>query len=463
MDFNINQDAVANAKKNLNQRRTIDISSPALRSHILLRQGLSKFLPVEPESSYSTNILTPNQYLNRSRVINIANKFVHLSSNKVKHVISSIAWTPEGRRLVVATYNGEISLWNGNTFSFESIMQAHDTSVSTIKYSNAGDWFTSGDSEGTIKIWQPNFNMVKEINNAHSETIRDISFNKSDSKFVTCSDDNILKIWNFSNGKQERILSGHHWDIKSCDWHPEMGLIASASKDNLVKLWDPRSGQCVSTLLNFKHTVLKIRFQPTRGNYLVGISKDKSCRVFDLRNHMKEIMSIRDEVDQMALTWHPINESMFTLASYDGCIKHFDLLQDLEKPIQTIPYAHEKCVTSIAYSPIGHLLASASKDRSIRFWARAKPVDPNAYDDPTYNNQKPTNWYYGINNNINAVREKTEFGAAPPPAEDENNTTNNTVSENGSPVKNPTPAGNPILPGLDLGNTNGTTLPGLSI
>ncbi|CCD26160.2 cleavage polyadenylation factor subunit PFS2 NDAI_0G03830 [Naumovozyma dairenensis CBS 421] len=413
-------------KKYVIHRRTVDLSSPYARLQFNKKHGLSTIPTIEPETSYATNIMPPSAYnndYNMQRILNVPSKFTHLSSNKVKHVIPAIKWTPEGRRLVVATYNGEFSLWNGTSFNFESLMQAHDSSVTTMEYSHDGDWMISGDSDGIIKIWQANFNMVKELDDAHTECIRDVAFSGNDSKFVSCSDDNILKIWNFSNGKLERVLSGHHWDVKSCDWHPEMGLIISASKDNLIKLWDPRSGNCVSTILKFKHTVLKVKFQPTGGNMIAAISKDKSCRVFDIRHSMKELLCVRDEVDYMTLLWNPINESMFTVGNYDGSIKHFDLLQDLTKPTHVIPYAHDKCVTSLSYNPMGNILASASKDRTVRFWTRASPIDPNAYDDPTYNNDKINGWFFGINNNINAVRNKTEHGVAPPvPTNDDNNT-----------------------------------------
>lgn len=439
-------------KRYLTQRRTVDISSPFEKLYFYRKHGIE--LPtIQPESSYTSDIMPPCAYRSRDRIINVTSKFTHLSSNKVKHVIPAIKWTPEGRRLVVATYSGEFSLWNGSSFNFESIMQAHDSAITTMEYSHAGDWMVSGDSDGTIKIWQPNFNMVKELDRAHTECIRDVAFSSNDSKFVTCSDDNILKIWNFSNGQQERVLSGHHWDVKSCDWHPEMGLIASASKDNLVKLWDPRVGQCISTILNFKHTVLKTRFQPTRGNLLAAISKDKSLRVFDIRHSLKELMVVRDEVDYMTLLWNPINESIFTVACYDGSLKDFDLVQDLQKPLHTIPYAHDKCITSLSYNPVGHILASASKDRTIRFWTRARPQDPNAFNDPTYNDKKVNAWYFGINNGINAVREKSENGAAPPSAN----------GSDGYTVPPLSSSSNGSLPGIDLAPSKTSSLPGLSI
>ncbi|AAS51736.1 ADL184Wp [Eremothecium gossypii ATCC 10895] len=409
-------------KKYVSQRRTVDMSSPYDRLYFYKKHAIP-LRTIQPESTYTADIMPPDAYRDHRRVLNIPTKFTHLSSNKVKHVIPAITWTPEGRRLVVATYSGEFSLWNGSSFNFESIMQAHDSAVTVMQYSHAGDWLISGDADGTIKIWQPNFNMVKVLDRAHTECMRDISFSYSDQKFVTCSDDNVLKIWNFSNGQQERVLSGHHWDVKSCDWHPKMGLIVSGSKDNLIKLWDPRTGRNVSTILGLKHTVIKTKFQPTQGNLLAVVSKDKSIKIYDMRQHMRELQTIRDDMDYMSLSWHPINETIFSVGCYNGAIKHFDLLHDNSNSTpacHTIPYAHEKSVTSLAYSPVGHILASAAKDRTIRFWARSRPVDPNAFDDPTYNNKKVNAWYFGINNNINAVRPKTEHGIALPPANETN-------------------------------------------
>ncbi|CCK67814.1 cleavage polyadenylation factor subunit PFS2 KNAG_0A01250 [Huiozyma naganishii CBS 8797] len=439
-------------KKYVSHRRTVDITSSYNRLYYYRKHGLL-VPPIQPEVSYTVNIMPPDVYKGATRVVNMPTKFTHLSSNKVKHVIPTIRWTPEGRRLIVATYNGEFSLWNGTSFNFESLMQAHDSSITTMQYSHMGDWLISGDADGGIKIWQPNFNMVKELDGAHTECIRDVAFSANDSKFVSCSDDNILKIWNFTNGQQERVLTGHHWDVKSCDWHPTMGLIASASKDNLVKLWDPRTGNCVSTILKFKHTVLKTRFQPGGGNLLLGISKDKSCRVFDIRQNMTELMVFRDDVDYMTLLWHPINHSTFTVGNYDGSIKHFDVLQDITKPVHVIPFAHDKCVTSLSYNPAGNILASASKDRTIRFWTRARPVDPNAYDDPTYNDHKINGWYLGINNNINAVREKTEFGAAPPLQDNETSAFATSSTYQTNSISNP--SGPPVSAGRK------STLPGL--
>lgn len=394
---------------------------------------------VRPDNSYLIDLLPTLAYsssFNRNRKNNKANlaaldvdsKFVHLSSSKVKHNINTVKWTPEGRRLLVAAHSGEFTLWNGMTFNFETIMQAHESPILTMQYSNNDEWLLSGDQNGTVKYWQPNFNNVNNIT-AHANCVRDIAFSPNDSKFLTCGDDSLVKIWNFNNGKEERSLLGHNWEVKSADWHKDLGLIVSGSKDNLVKLWDPRVSECIATLHGFKHTVNTTRFQPCgTKRLLASVSRDRSCRVFDLTT-MKDMLVIRDsETDLSCCSWHPQHASLLTTAAFNGSINHYILDTYIPnsndaipkkssaisnvfnqagsiEAVQKIPYAHERAVHALEYHPMGHLLCSAGSDKTARFWSRARPNDPMAWKDPVYTDEKNGAWYYAVNNNINAVME----------------------------------------------------------
>lgn len=427
---NIEQQLASQEKKTA-YRRTVDHGNNMGRWYINRSLGIDDqpIGKIRPESSYLIDLLPSPAYASNSvrenknnmSIMDIQTKFVHLSSNKAKHSINTVKWTPEGRRLLVASHSGEFTVWNGMTFNFETIMQAHDLAILSLKYSHNDEWLLSGDQSGVIKYWQTNFNNVNIIN-GHSDGIRDIAFSPNDSKFLTCSDDSTMKIWNFNNGQEERSLVGHHWDVKSADWHPNLGLIVSGSKDNLIKLWDPRASSCVSTLHGFKHTITKTKFQPTgTKRLLASVSRDKSCRIFDLRT-MKDILVIRDhETDLSCVEWHPVHPSMITTAAYDGSMNHYimdsyisdnniknDSNNNSTSPIEAshkIPYAHEKAIHALEYHPLGHLLCSAGADRSARFWSRARPNDPMSFQDALYTNDKVGAWYYGVNNNINAVIE----------------------------------------------------------
>lgn len=444
---NIEQQLASQEKKTA-YRRTVDHGNNMGRWSINKSLGLD-YQPIgkiRPESSYLIDLLPSLAYASNSvrhnkgnmAVLDVQTKFVHLSSNKAKHSINTVKWTPEGRRLLVASHSGEFTVWNGMTFNFETIMQAHDLAVLALKYSHNNDWLLSADQSGVIKYWQTNFNNVNIIQ-GHNDGIRDVAFSPNDAKFLTCSDDSTLKIWNFNNATEERTLAGHHWDVKSADWHPDLGLIVSGSKDNLLKLWDPRAPNCVATLHGFKHTITKTKFQPSgTKRLLASVSRDKSCRIFDLRT-MKDFVVIRDhEADLSCVEWHPIHSSMVTTAAYDGSMQHYILdsyIPDAPlrnessvgsstaQAVHRIPYAHEKAIHALEYHPMGHLLSSAGADRSARFWSRARPNDPMAFKDALYTNEKIGAWYYGANNNINAVTEPADSKAGATPIEMETNIT----------------------------------------
>ncbi|ROT71675.1 hypothetical protein C7M84_009995 [Penaeus vannamei] len=125
----------------------------------------------------------------------------------VKCPIFCLAWTPEGRRLVTGASSGEFTLWNGLTFNFETILQAHDSSVRTMVWSHNDQWMVTGDTGGFVKYWQTNMNNVK-LFQAHKDPVRGLSFSPSDQKFATGSDDGTVRIWDFYRCYEEKVLRG---------------------------------------------------------------------------------------------------------------------------------------------------------------------------------------------------------------------------------------------------------------
>ncbi|MCH93567.1 flowering time control protein FY-like [Trifolium medium] len=60
-------------------------------------------------------------------------------------------WTPTGRRLITGSQTGEFTLWNGQSFNFEMILQAHDQAIRSMVWSHNDNWMVSGDDGGAIK------------------------------------------------------------------------------------------------------------------------------------------------------------------------------------------------------------------------------------------------------------------------------------------------------------------------
>ncbi|MCO5564525.1 hypothetical protein L7F22_018186 [Adiantum nelumboides] len=300
-----------------------------------------------------------------------ATKFVHSSTNKVRCSINKVVWTPQGRRLITGSQSGEFTLWNGTSFNFEMILQAHDEAIGAMVWSHNENWMVTGDEGGSIKYWQQNMNNVK-ANKGHKEAVRDLSFSSTDLKFCSCSDDGFVKVWDFARCQEERSLAGHGWDVKSVDWHPQKSLLVSGGKDHLVKLWDAKTDRELCTLHGHKNTVLSVRWNGN-GNWVLTASKDQVIKLYDIRT-LKELESYRGhQKDVTCLAWHPFHEELFVSGSYDGAILHW--LVGHEVPQAEFLNAHENSVWDLAWHPMGHILCSGGNDHTTKFWCRNRPGD----------------------------------------------------------------------------------------
>ncbi|XP_002977100.2 flowering time control protein FY [Selaginella moellendorffii] len=355
------------------QRRSVDYTSTVLR-YLQVRmwqQNYGQKPVLQPTTSAALDLLPTGAYLDNPAT-SFSTKFVHCSTNKVRCSINRVLWTPTGRRLITGSQSGEFTLWNGLSFNFEMILQAHDSAVRSMIWSHNENWMVTGDDGGCIKYWQTNMNNVKANKTAHREPVRDLSFSSTDLKFCSCSDDTTVKIWDFARCQEERSLTGHGWDVKSVDWHPQKSLLVSGAKDNLVKLWDARTGRELCTLHGHKNTVLCTKWN-NNGNWVLTSSRDQVIKLFDIRT-LKDIETYRGHKKEVAsLAWHPFHEELFVSGSHDGSIIHW--LVGHDQPQAEVSNAHDNNILDLSWHPMGHILCSGGSDHTTKFWCRNRPGD----------------------------------------------------------------------------------------
>jgi polyadenylation factor subunit 2 len=110
--------------------------------------------------------------------------------------------------VLTGSTSGEFTLWNGLTFNFETILQAHDSAVRAFQFTHSGAFLASADQNGIIKYFQPNMNNLTAWS-GHREAIRGLSFSPDDRRFATASDDSTIRIWSFEESREERVLTGN--------------------------------------------------------------------------------------------------------------------------------------------------------------------------------------------------------------------------------------------------------------
>jgi len=373
-------------------RKTVDYNASLIRmlQNRVWQRDFRDRPFLQPDILYTPQLLPPQCYVDNS-VNSVTTAFVKTVTNKVRCPVFCLAWTPEGRRLITGASSGEFTLWNGLTFNFETILQAHDSPVRSMVWSHNGNWMTTGDHTGFIKYWQSNMNNVKMFQ-AHNEAVRGISFSQSDDKFATCSDDGTIRIWDFFTNREEKILRGHGADVKCIDWHPHKGLLISGSKDNQqpIKLWDPKTGQSLATLHAHKSTVMDVKWN-ANGNWVVSASRDHLLKLFDIRNLSHEVQTFRGHKKEAStIAWHPYHENLFCSGGSHGAILFWNV--GVDKFVGSVDQAHDSIVWSLAWHPLGEVLCSGSNDSTCKFWTRNRPGD------------KMTGKYHSVNTVSNMLK-----------------------------------------------------------
>jgi len=356
-------------------RKTVDYNSSfinMLHNRVWARDYRDR-RAVQPDICFYPDIVPPQAILDNP-VNAVTTRFVKTATNKMRCPIFCLSWTPEGRRLITGASSGEFTLWNGLTFNFETILQAHDSPVRAMQWSHNDVWMVTGDHGGYIKYWQSNMNNVKMFQ-AHKEPIRRVSFSPTDAKFASCSDDGTVRIWDFAKCYEEKVLRGHGSDVKCVDWHPQKGIVVSGSKDNQqpIKLWEPKSGQVLATIHAHKSTVMDCAWNEN-GNWLVTASRDHLLKLFDIRQLKEEVQTFRGhKKEASAVKWHPIHEGMFASGGSDGSVMFWQVGADKEAGV--IETAHESIVWCLAWHPVGHILTTGSNDHTVKFWSRNRAGD----------------------------------------------------------------------------------------
>ncbi|TKY68264.1 Flowering time control protein FY [Spatholobus suberectus] len=342
--------------RKLTQRKAVDYTSTVVRyMQIRMWQRDSRDRTVlQPTPAAAIDMLPAVGYPDNPST-SFAAKFVHTSLNKNRCPINRVLWTPTGRRLITGSQTGEFTLWNGQSFNFEMILQAHDQAIRSMVWSHNDNWMVSGDDGGAIKYWQNNMNNVKANKSAHKESVRDLSFCRTDLKFCSCSDDTTVKVWDFARCQEECSLTGHGWDVKSVDWHPTKSLL-----DNLVKLWDAKTGRELCSFHGHKNTVLCVKWNQN-GNWVLTASKDQIIKLYDIRA-MKELESFRGHRKDVTVPYYGV----YNILNGTGS-RH-------ETPQIEIPNAHDNNVWDLAWHPIGYLLCSYIKFPEIFFGRHCIPL-----------------------------------------------------------------------------------------
>lgn len=287
--------------------------------------------------------------------------------------VLSVAFSPDGRRLVSGSWDMTLLLWNIEKSVIVASLRGHNDWVYCVAYAPNGRYIASGSYDKTVKLWDPFDGECLNTLEGHESFVNSIAFSPGGKYIASGSYDKTVKIWDVETGECVRTFDGHRLEVWSVAFSPDGRFLASSSYDNTIKIWNVATGDDLLTLEGHRKGINSVAFSPD-GRFLASGSYDKTIRLWDV--HAGQCIDTLEGhyISVNSVAFSP-DGHLLASGSYDKTIKLWDM--DKKMCVRTFSH-HLKGINCVAFSPAGDLIASGSRDSTIDLWgSKNKQVSSN--------------------------------------------------------------------------------------
>ena len=153
-------------------------------------------------------------------------------------LVYSASFSPDGHRIVSASRDETVRIWNAATGECIRTLEGHAGYVFSASFNPDGSRIVSASRDETVRIWDAATGECIRTLKGHTSYVRSASFSPDGSRIVSASWDDTVRIWNAATGKRIITLGGHTINVYSVSFSPDGSRIVSASLDKTVRIWD---------------------------------------------------------------------------------------------------------------------------------------------------------------------------------------------------------------------------------
>jgi WD40 repeat protein len=283
--------------------------------------------------------------------------------------VESVAWSPDGKRLATASHDGTAKVWDATTGKALLTLAGHGLPVMCVGWSSDGKRLATGAMDNTVKVWDSATGQELLTLSAESQGARSVAWSPDGNRLATAGLP--VKVWDGVTGKELLTLSGYDSIVWSVAWSPDGKRLATGSLDNTAKVWDADTGKELRTLSGHGFGalggVISVCWRPD-GQRLATAGSDETAKVWDAAGGNEQLTLSGHRGIVWSVAWSPDGKRLATAGS-DETAKVWDL--DTGEERLTVS-GKDRLVFRLAWSPDGKKLAAPSTDKMMaKVWDAA--------------------------------------------------------------------------------------------
>ncbi|XP_045822372.1 cell division cycle 20.2, cofactor of APC complex-like [Trifolium pratense] len=235
-------------------------------------------------------------------------------------VFTSVCWSPDGRYITIGLDNSTVQIWDAFLPRKVRVLRDGHSGIEGSLAWN-GPILTTGGTDGRIVNHDVRVksHIVGSVR-GHKQGVCGLKWSPPGTQLASGGNDNVVRIWDISVDSSDSRSTG--WLHRFEEHMASVRALAWCEGDHCIKLWNTRIGACLNSI--------------DTGSQVCALAWNKNER---------ELLSS-----------HGFPHNQLTLWKYPSMLKRSELKD------------HTSRVLYMAQSPDGGTVATASGDKSLRFW-----------------------------------------------------------------------------------------------
>ena len=283
--------------------------------------------------------------------------------------VMAVAFSPDGRRIVSGSLDDTIRIWDGLTGRpIGAAIRGHEGSIFSIAFSPDGRHIVSGGMDKTVRLWDAaSGRSLGPPWLGHRGVVTTVAFSPDGRRILSASSDDTLRLWDAASGKPiGRPLSGHTDTINAAAYSPDGRRIASVSSDKSLRLWDAATGRPLgSPQSRHRDWVRSVAFS-TDGKSIVTGSADGTLLLWDGLTGNRVGEPLKGHAGSVEAVAFLSEDRSIVSGSSDRSLR---LWEATTRQLSDNHFKGRRSMTAaVAFSPDGKLIVTGLQDNSLQFW-----------------------------------------------------------------------------------------------